>query len=179
MILAAHQPNLCPYWPIFQKIAAADVFVILTHCQFEKGGYQNRFQHKGEWMTMPVRRGLEQICDKKYISPEIAWARIVARYSLLSQFDPCVHESLATMNTAIIWCACSILGIKTKIVTDYATDLRGTDRLVDLCKHFGANEYLSGPSGPDYLEMDKFGAIKVSVQQVKDEDKKSLIEVLE
>ena len=36
MILAIHQPNFFPWWPYFEKIEQADMFVFLTHCQFEK-----------------------------------------------------------------------------------------------------------------------------------------------
>ena len=40
MRISIHQPNFVPWYPFFQKIQQCDKFIILTHCQFEKNGYQ-------------------------------------------------------------------------------------------------------------------------------------------
>jgi hypothetical protein len=32
-----------PWYPFFEKMQQADVFILLGHCQFEKNGFQNRF----------------------------------------------------------------------------------------------------------------------------------------
>ena len=58
MIVAIHQPNFMPWYPFFQKIAAADTFVVLTHCQFEKNNYQNRFNQRERWHTLSVNKAL-------------------------------------------------------------------------------------------------------------------------
>ena len=67
MIVAIHQPNFIPWLPFFDKMAAADVFVILSECQFEKNGFQNRFQRNG-WNTMSVASGLAPIREKQYVA---------------------------------------------------------------------------------------------------------------
>ena len=76
MILAIHQPNFFPWWPYFEKIEQADMFVFLTHCQFEKNGYQNRFNHNDNWYTMSVKRGMKPISEKEYLNPIKDWDRI-------------------------------------------------------------------------------------------------------
>ena len=43
MTITIHQPNFMPWYPFFEKIQQADIFVLLGHCQFEKNGFQNRF----------------------------------------------------------------------------------------------------------------------------------------
>ena len=43
MRVSIHQPNFVPWYPFFQKIKEVDKFIILKECQFEKNGYQNRF----------------------------------------------------------------------------------------------------------------------------------------
>ena len=51
MRVSIHQPNFVPWYPFFQKIKEVDVFVILKECQFEKNGYQNRFNFNDKWYT--------------------------------------------------------------------------------------------------------------------------------
>jgi hypothetical protein len=43
-------------------------------------------------------------------------------------------------------------------------DLKSTDLLVEICRKVNADIYLSGISGKDYLEEEKFGDIKVEYQ---------------
>ena len=81
MVISIHQPNFMPWYPFFQKIQKCDKFVILTHCQFEKNGYQNRFNFNDDWYTMSVKKGLEPIKDKIYLNPKNDWDRIKNRLS--------------------------------------------------------------------------------------------------
>ena len=76
MKISIHQPNFIPWYPFFQKIEEADIFVILRNCQFEKNNYQNRFNANNQWYTMRVKKGLEDIKDKKYINPLYDWNKI-------------------------------------------------------------------------------------------------------
>lgn len=170
MKVAIHQPNFCPTKGFFDKIASVDVFVIMIHCQWEKGKYQNRFHVGEEWNTMSVNHGLDPIREKVYTDPDKDWASITKRYSNLKAFDSCVSSVMWSTNTCIIRKAMKILGIDTEIVLDYATDLRGTERLVDICLAYNATEYLSGVSGKKYLDLKLFEdeGIKVSFQEKPD-----------
>jgi len=163
MRIAIHQPNFIPYYPFFQKMQEVDLFVIMVHCQFEKNNYQNRFEYNG-WNTMCVNGGLEPIIDKRYISPHKDWKRITDKYPKLKQFNKSINGSLAVTNVSLIKDIAKLLNIHTEIKYDYETELKGTDRLVDICNNYGATEYLSGISGRNYLELDKFKDIKVVFQ---------------
>jgi hypothetical protein len=143
----------------------------MIHCQWEKGKYQNRFHVGEEWNTMSVNHGLEPIRDKKYINYGADWVKITSRYQKLKVFDRLISNLLWLTNAAIIGTAArDILSIKTKIVYDYPTDLLGTERLLDICKYYGATEYLSGKSGRNYLDLKQFdeAGIKVSFQDNPD-----------
>lgn len=170
MKIAIHQPNFCPVKGYFDKIAAVDLFVIMVHCQWEKGKYQNRFFADGRWHTMSVNHGLEPIIWKRYVNPEKDWDVIVSRYPKLGALSPFVSSYLADTNNGIIKSALDSLGIHIRIEFDYPTKLTGTDRLVDICKHYNATEYLSGQSGRKYLDLKKFdeAGIKVSFQDNPD-----------
>lgn len=170
MRIAIHQPNFCPIKGYFDKIAAVDLFVIMIHCQWEKGKYQNRFHVGEEWNTMSVNHGLEPIYKKTYTNPKKDWESITKRYPNLKVFDACITGFLWSTNSLIIGKAQKILGINTPYLYDHETNLNGTERLVNICKHVAATEYLSGKSGRDYLDLKQFdeAGIKVSFQDNPD-----------
>ena len=184
MTISIHQPNFFPYYPFFQKMEESDVFVILTHCQFEKNNYQNRFNKDGRWHTMSVNRGLDPINTKVYLDPEKDWKRIKNNLSdyadVLSLFDSCITDSLSETNSNIIFRIRDILEIKTDIFFDYPTDLLSTNRLVDICLKYGGGTYISGISGSKYLDLDKFKSNNIDVvfQDEKSMIKKPVIEIL-
>jgi len=183
MIVTIHQPAFLPWMPFFKKIEKADVFVMLTHCQFQKNNYQNRFFYQEKWHTMSVNRGLEPITDKKYVSFEKDWNKIKTnipdKKRFLSRFDKYIGENLAQTNVSIIEDLIDALEIKTKVVYDEPTSLTSTDRLVWLCKKHGAKTYLSGESGKNYLEIKKFydAGINVEFQDNELFDKKHVLDL--
>jgi len=158
MKIAIHQPNFMPWYPFFQKVESADIFVILSNCQFEKNNFQNRFNIDDRWYTMSTNKGLELISKKEYVTPKRDWIKIkksLYNYNL-DCFDDCISSSLLKTNSMIIERICKMLDINTRIVYDYATDLKGTERLLDLCKYFKGNCYISGISGKQYMNTKLF-----------------------
>ena len=184
MIVTIHQPNFFPYYPFFQKMKDADVFVILKHCQFEKNNFQNRFNKDDKWYTMSVNKGLDPIYTKSYLSPEKDWKRIkdmLPGYKdVLNLFDDCVDSNLSKMNSNIILKIKNLLNIKTKIVFDYPTELKGTERLVDICIKNNATTYISGISGAKYMDLTQFreNNINVIFQEKSKMISKPIIEIL-
>lgn len=167
--VAIHQANFFPHKAFFDKMSSVDVFVIMGWCQYEKNGYQNRFKYNGQWNTMSVNRGLEPIMHKTYVNPQEDFARIVKRIPTLERFTDLIHESLYLTNTRIILKIAETIGLTTPIEHDHQTHLTATERLVDICKHYKADVYLSGPSGRKYLDESLFtmAGIKVEYQESK------------
>jgi hypothetical protein len=178
MRVAIHQPNFCPTKGYFDKIASVDLFVIMIHCQWEKGKYQNRFHVGEQWNTMSVAHGLDPIKEKVYTSPEEDWKRIVKRYPKLDVFTNCVGMALARTNICIIKRAMDMLNIKTEIALDYETELRSTERLVDICNTYHATEYLSGRSGRNYLDVAQFEKIGCEVSFQDNPDLTPLVNLI-
>jgi hypothetical protein len=65
MIVAIHQPCFLPWLGYLQRMARADLFVLLDHVQFERQNYQNRTRvrvktgvaapdYEARWLTVPV-----------------------------------------------------------------------------------------------------------------------------
>ncbi len=178
--LGAHQVNLCPYMGIIEKAAACDIFVLMGHVQFEYSNYQNRFRADGNWHTMSVVRenGFEMIRAKNYVSAEKDWDRIKKSYPQLQMFDTHVCQSLWTMNSGIFTQTIRHFELKCELVNDYETHLKGTDRLIDLCKTFGAERYLSGPSGKKYLDEKAFEMAGIELAFHEIEDTRPLVDCI-
>lgn len=125
MIVAIHQPNFIPWFPFFEKMNLCDKFILMVHCQFEKGGWQNRCQVNGKYWTNPVQCGLENINVKYYMN----------------------GESLTHVNGHWIEAIAELLhpGLAKKIVYDFPLNSRGTQRIIDICKYYHADEYLTNP----------------------------------
>jgi hypothetical protein len=183
MIVSIHQPNFIPWIPFFDKIRESDIFVLLGNCQFEKNGFQNRFNINNNWLTMPVSKKTSSIRDKIYINPEYNWNKIkkslkgVVRLNELDQF---INKDLFRTNSEIIKYICNKLSIKTTIEEDFDTDKTGTERLIEICKYFGANKYLSGPSGRKYLDESIFTDRNIEVEYFdgSQSDKSSVLSIL-
>ena len=159
--LSAHQPNFLPWVPFFEKARDSDVFVILQNAQFVKGNYHNRFNLDSNWYTMSVSKGITPLCDKAYAKPQEDWNRINNRLpkfkTQLRKFEEFISTDLVSTNFSIILKSMELLGGKWPLVElEPKTGLSGTDRLVEICKLYGADTYLSGPSGARYLDAWKF-----------------------
>lgn len=186
MKLSIHQPNFFPWFPFFQKMFEVDVFVLLNHAQFVKGGYHNRFSIGEKWYTMSVDQtsGFVPIKDKQYKKPAHDFQAIIRKLPqyepILDIFYPFLSIDMATTNGLIIRKIKELFPFSTKIVDDYPTKLEATDRLVDICKKYNADEYLAGPSGINYLELHKFerAGIKVSFQDMNVTIKRSILEII-
>ena len=110
----------------------ADIFIILKEVQFPKNSWTNRCQVDGKWWSNPVEHGLVPIKDKKYTT----------------------GQSLFEVNILWILAIAKLLNINTdKIKLDFPTDKKGTERIVEICKHFKAEEYLANPEATlQYLD---------------------------
>lgn len=167
MLVTIHQPNFMPWYPFFQKMEEADIFVILKNCQFEKNGFQNRFNINKNWYTMSTKKGLDPICTKSYLNPQKDWQKIKNKlpeyHDTLCLFDEDITDNLSETNINIIQRINSLLGINTTIEQDFPTDKRSTSRLVEICRTYQATKYLSGPSGKSYLDIEEFNDQNIEV----------------
>src|SRR5262249_17725400 len=82
-VVAIHQPTFFPWLGYFNKIARADIFVVLDNVQFPKTGgtWLNRVRllidGRARWVTMPVVRRYRgvRLIREMLISDEPAWRR--------------------------------------------------------------------------------------------------------
>jgi len=115
-------------------------------------------------------------------NPKNDWDRIKNKLpdykSILDEFDNYIFTSLEKTNILIIKKLCELLNIKTEIVIDYPTELKSSDRLVDLCIKHKATEYFSGVGAKEYLDENKFHTNDIKVIYQDNLIKKHTLEIL-
>ena len=173
-----HQPEHLPYLGFFSKCSRADTVVLLDNVAFEKNYFQNRNRIYGsqgyQWITVPVVSGTSNISDV-LIAPEFHQSvkrknleRIRQAYSkapYFREYFPDIEKLYGYEYTHLIDLNCSllahlfrVLGLSCRMAYASRLNVEGskTDLLVDICQRTQADRYLSGPSGKDYLELEKF-----------------------
>lgn len=190
MIVAAHQPHYLPWLGYLDKLAKADVFVLMDDLQFEAQNFQNRQRLKlangADWLTVPVHRGSQsdRICDKKIDNctntrqhwQHRHWRTLVTHYGSAKYFNDYAAElqevytrqweNLLDLDCHMLQLAMKWLDIHTPIVRSSKLHLEGTktDRLIDMCKKVGARCYLTGAGGSQsYLDSEKIGRSGIGV----------------
>lgn len=184
MLLSGHQPNYLPYPGFFHKMLQADKFVIVDNTQFVKRGpfgwiHRNRIRTRDGWMwlTVPVltkgkftQKINETLIDNKLPWQRKHWKSIEIHYARAPFFrryqDPLREvyerkwENLAELNTELIRRLMDLLEIRKelRIASREGIEGRSTDLVIDMCRKMGADAYLSGVHGQDYLQQEKFRA---------------------
>ena len=177
MVIGIHQPNFFPWMGYFEKMAKCDVFVLLDNVQYEKDSYINRVKiktPKGEkWLTFPIKNKFPQLIkDVEFADfgrgKEKILKTIEANYKKSKNFEaifPIIQgmfqgdwKSLSGFNIYVIRLLARGLRNQPeiKIASQYDFEGKSTDLLINICKRFGTNNYLSGSGGVNYQEEEKF-----------------------
>jgi len=184
--LVVLQPGYLPWLGYFDQLRRADVFLHYDDVQFDKHGWRNRNRIKTPsgplWLTVPVRhrgQGKPKINEigidgssnwaKKHLASlqqYYAKAPYAARY--LPELDALLQQTwpdLASLDIAIIDRMARWLHLEAPAVRTSQLGIDGvqSDRLIALCRHFGANRYLSGDAASDYLDVDLFARHGIEV----------------
>lgn len=186
--IAINQSNYLPWKGYFKIIKSVDVFVFLDDVQYTKNDWRNRNQllrdGKLEWLTIPVGSCAKRlICQ--VILPEQNWrnshldkiyktyngsTNFESVFSFLSSIilDPDLNTLSALNQTLIKRISTEWLGIDTAFETSDKLNLesRKSQKVLDICKHFEATTYVSGPAAKSYLEIDEFKRQGVEVEWV-------------
>lgn len=187
MIMAGHQPNYLPWLGYFDKMRKCDIFVIEDTVQFEYHGYTNRNRIKTRegtrWLTVPVkatarRQPINQVeiandSDRKWRRRH--WGTLEANYgkaphwSEYKNFFGDVYmrnwEKLMDLNMHLIRGMMKLLEIDRKLVMASSLGAKGkkSQLIMEQCKALGADTYLSGAGGKEYINPKEFEDVGVEV----------------
>lgn len=132
-----------------------------------------------DWLTLPVKHvSLGQTIaetavvqevetmHKHYKKIEQAYGSAAGFKELRSKLESFFHDQaraplmLADINVASTLFVLEVLGIKTEILgrssAIAAKSAEPTQRLIDICKHAGADTYLAGAGGKEYMRVEEF-----------------------
>lgn len=176
--IAILQSNYIPWKGNFDMINSVDEFILHDSVQYTKGDWRNRNKIKTPkgtiWLTIPVCHGSGQSIQETRISDRswtlTHWNQLVQNYSRAPHFKEHkrlfegIYRSVAgepflsAVNHRFLREVCAILDIRTPITwsRDYRLIDGQTERLVDLCRQTGADEYLSGPAAKNYIRETLF-----------------------
>lgn len=191
MRLAAHQPQYLPWLGFFDKMDRVDRFVLLDVVQYKKNEWQNRNRIRTatgwQWLTVPVHHRFPMTLREVTIDDSGPWRRkhrealriqhAGSRYrdAVLPAIEAILDEpydSLSALNVRALRLLASLLGVRTPI--SLASEVPGLpqgadERLIALCRHFGASDYLAGPGGAAYMDPDRYAraSVRVSFQSFR------------
>lgn len=192
MIISAHQPAYLPWLGYFDKIIRSDIFIFLDSVQYEKNSFINRNRIKTPngpiWLTIPVitKGHTSETLMQTKIDNKQNWKRkhlnsIYQNYKKAKRFEELFPkiEKLYKKEFEVLADLCFVhllfwldeLKISKKIIRSSTLSIsaRKSDLILELCKQFKADHYISGIHGKDYLDTKKFldEGITVEFQEYK------------
>jgi len=191
MKVSIHQPNFLPWLGLFDKIKNSDLFIVLDDVQFSHTEFQARNKIRVPdgftWITVPVdaknkplnetramisdewvKETIKKL-DRSYSSKKLG-QREFFKYNLIRWLKR-TDLDLADYNQRILKALCEAGSIQTPFVrsSELGEPGSGSDRIFNLCYAVGADVYLSGAGGRNYLHLQDFkrNGIKVEFQDFK------------
>jgi len=191
--LAVMQPYFFPYAGYFQLIMEADTFVFYDDVNFITGGWINRnrilIDGEAKYLTIPCRK----VSQNKLINKidhdldDKKRAKLLNKVKSAYGNAPCFKRVFPVFEEVIGSECSSIAGLAmlsiTK-VTDYLgmcqnfkisshsydnRDLRGSDRILDICKQEGASVYVNPAGGWELYSKTEFGKYDIELQFLRPE----------
>ena len=193
MRIAILQPGYLPWLGFFEQMHKSDIFVIYDDVQYDKDSWRNRNRIKTpqgtQWLTVPVRIDFEErpLINEVKIDNAKDWRKkhlfsIRQNYSKASFFKKYINifeegyartwDYLIDVDLYFINKLAESLDMKDKkIIMSSALNVKGNrmDRLLNLCKKFGADTFYEGAAGRNYIDDEYFAknGIKVEYQDYR------------
>jgi len=185
MKLAIHQPQYMPWVGYFHKMAGADLFVYLDDVQFKKNEWQHRNRIRSpegwQWLSVPNTYHFPQRINQVELRTDTRWTEKHLRsieacygkapffHDYIERFSAFFAEPWSTidrLNMASTALLADIMGITspTEVSSIHAFAGVSTERLVNICRHFGAHTYLAGAGGHDYMDLSLFQQAGIAVE---------------
>lgn len=174
IVLGTVQPAYLAWIPFFQRMILSDVFIYLDDVEFSKNSAHNRNKIKSKsgavTLTVPVRYAgnsksdIKNLpIDNKLIWRKKHWRAIEMNYSkapFFNEFGKILYEEvysqdwefLGHLNIHILEIIRKYLLISTvcRSSSSLNINLNNNEKLVEMCKIFGANKFLVKPGTNDY-----------------------------
>jgi len=177
-VLGSVQPTYLAWIPLFERMKMADVFIYVDDVEYTRGSFnRNRIKTANGplMLTVPVhfdgdsKSFISQVkidYSHKWQVPH--WKSIEQNYQKAKYFGDVFssvksilttkHETLADLNVALIEFFRQYLGVKTPCYRSSQILVEGlaNEKLVNLCRHFGADHFIVKPGTEEYHPSEFF-----------------------
>lgn len=185
MITAIHQPHFLPWMGYLNKALNSNTFVWLDNVQFRRRYFQNRAKIRNQeswmWLALPIHADRETLISEVTVA-DPHWRKqdpksIECSYGSTPFFRECwpplqeallsARDTLDDVNFQSFIAVLKLIGREGLQVVS-ATDLplfsdAPTGRLVEICQVVGADQYVAGRGGQNYMELDQFEQAGIKV----------------
>lgn len=184
------QPSYLPWKGYFHIIQKSDIFVFHDNIQYDKQSWRNRNMiktaHGKQWLTVPVKlkdNWQKNICDVEIdnsqkwrprhlnmLRQHYAHAPFFKRY--IGFFADVYHSQWNNLSDLDIYLTkeiAAMFGLKTRFIKASELPIQGrkTERLIQMCACLKAKKYISGPSGGNYIEPERFRENNVQLEYME------------
>jgi hypothetical protein len=193
MIIGILQPGYLPWLGFFEQMYRCDLFVLYDDVQYDKEGWRNRNRIKTangvHWLTVPVLMKFSDhpLITDIQINNEVNWrkkhlASIRQNYgkaAFFKNYEGLFEEAysrdwdfLIDLDLYFIMKLAECLGMKEKRIlrsSDLPVKGERMERLIHLCKRFGADTFYEGTAGRNYIDKNAFlkEGVRVEFQDYK------------
>jgi len=191
MKIAIMQPYFFPYIGYWQLINAVDKYIIYDDVNFIKGGWINRNRILMNDEEKLINLQLHNASPNKLINEVEVLGKLIYNKKLLKTLESCyknapyfldvflVVESVITQeekNLArylefAIKRVCEYLSIDTELLVSSTicknNQLRGQDKVIEICKILGANEYINAIGGQNLYSNKDFSDQGIQLRFLK------------
>ena len=177
--VAIHQPQYLPYPGFFHKLSLADTLVVMDDVQYDR-----RFTNRNRilapqgpvWLTVPIdkagkfSRNMDVRINNSLPWREEHWKRITYSYrnavwyqsyaGFLERIYGTRYDFLLDLDMDLTAKIVEWLGLDIRIVKESELGAlgTGTERLVNVCLAIGADTYVSGAGGKNYMDESLFSS---------------------
>ena len=193
MKIAIMQPYFFPYIGYFQLINAVDAFVIYDDVNYIKKGWINRnnilVNNTSCLFSLPLQNASQnKRINEISVSELNRWKNDFLKtirscykkapfyntvYPILERILNFEESNLAIYIHYSIKQLCDYLKIDTQLITSSEiiknNDLRGQDKIIDICMRLHATEYVNAIGGLELYNKDQFDKNKINLHFIKSE----------
>lgn len=187
MKVVVSQPMFLPWVGIFAQAGLAEVFVHYDDVQLPRGrSFVSRVQvatrEGSSWLTAPIDRARSgTMISQSVLVGDRSWRdkhletlrhcygkspRFAQMFDLAREIYSFEGDNLAAFNIAALERIAGRIGLKPRFLRSSELGIggRGTERLIDICRHLGARTYVTGHGAAGYLDHAAFEAEGVAVE---------------
>jgi len=190
MKIGVMQPYFIPYIGYWQLINAVDQYVVYDDVNYRRGWInRNRILNAGEvqYFNIPLCDSSQNklineieidndynILRKRLRTIETAYRKapyFLSVYPLMEKIFFCEEKKLAMFLLNSIQILCDYLNIRTKLILSSSLEkdcqLRGAEKIIEICKVMGATEYYNAIGGIDLYSFYLFREFGLQLKFIK------------